>query len=422
VIGRQTSTEPTPALLAAQEKLETLRKQAQAELDALAESGTARKRAAPVSRPAAAKLSLTELGQLLLVERRRREAIAQGALASDALRANLKPKSSSPKWPLRPSAKAKDEPERYKTNIRRSSPLKEDTVKVYPSLALAMLQAELAAPGRVYWLLKYLDAQGRGWLDVDEVRLQLTYKKSPLRVCGWRRLRQIFSAGEDLFWNRDGVGRLWIKGPARVALALGCERLKGKPISLPITALLGGIKRIRANLYSCFFSGRKENNPIARETLRELTGVPERTQRKYEQVADVASKRNIAIGERYSKEAIEERAWRQGQAAFLYLDTHGKQGAPGREYVAWHMPNSYVGPHSQCCKGRQKKINRQLRALVMKGMRANGREKVEQLFWANGAAAGKGYNRHSDIDAYWPHGRSRREHYILWGVVSGERW
>ena len=134
--------------------------------------------------------------------------------------------------------------------------------------------------------------------------------------------------------------------------------------------------------------------------MRELTAVPERTERQYEQVADVATKRNIAIGEWYSKEAIEERAWRQGQAVFRYLDTNGKQGAPGREYVAWHMPNSYDGPHSQRCKGRQKKINRQLRELVMKGMRANGREKVERLFWIDPASAGKAYNRNQGVDAY----------------------
>jgi hypothetical protein len=83
------------------------------------------------------------------------------------------------------------------------------------------------------------------------------------------------------------------------------------------------------------------------------------------------------------------------------------------------MPNSYDGPHSQRCKGRQKKINRQLRDLVMKGMQGNGRDKVERLFWTNGAAAGKAYNRNSRVDAYWPHGRSRASQYILWGVVSG---
>ncbi len=134
----------------------------------------------------------------------------------------------------------------------------------------------------------------------------------------------------------------------------------------------------------------------------------------------MASKRNIAIGERYNKEAIEERAWRQGQAIFRYFDAHGKQGAPGREYVAWHMPNSYDGPHGQRCKGRQKKINRQLRELVMKGMRANGRETVERLFWSNGAAAAGAYNRNPGLDAYWPRGHGRASQYILWSVVPGK--
>lgn len=134
----------------------------------------------------------------------------------------------------------------------------------------------------------------------------------------------------------------------------------------------------------------------------------------------MTSKRNIAIGERYSKEAIKERAWRQGQAAFRFCDTGGKQGAPGREYVAWHMPNSYDGPHSRRCKGRQKKINRQLRELVMKGMRANGQEKVEKLFWPHGATAGKAFNRNSDIDAYWYNGDSKIGSHKFWYVLIGK--
>ena len=86
MIGRQTSIEPSLALLAALEKLETLRKQARAERDAFGDPGVASKRLAPVARPAAVKPTVTELGQLLLVECRRREAIAQGPSASDAPR------------------------------------------------------------------------------------------------------------------------------------------------------------------------------------------------------------------------------------------------------------------------------------------------------------------------------------------------
>lgn len=420
MISRHTSIEPSPALLAAQEKLEILRKQAQAERDALPEPGVIGKGPAHAAGPAGTKPTGIELSQRLLVERRRQEALAQGPRTSDALRAYLEPKSSEPRWPLPLDPKAKGQPESGNQNVRQSSPPEEETVKVYPSLALAMLRTELAAPGRVYWLLKHLDAQGRGWLDVDEVRMQLTNKKSPLRICGWRRLRQILAAGEDLFWTRDRVGRLWIRGPARVAMALGCERLKGKPVALPVKVLLGGIKQVKAHFFASFHSGRRENNPITRGTLHELTGVPERTQREYEEVAGVGTKRNIAIGERYTKEAIEERAWRQGQAAFRFFDKLGKQGAPGQEYVAWQMPNSYDGPHSLCCKGRQKKINRQLRELVMEGMRANGRKKVERLFWFNGAAAGKAFNKDPHVDAYWPSGHPGVKHLILWSVAPGK--
>jgi len=85
------------------------------------------------------------------------------------------------------------------------------------------------------------------------------------------------------------------------------------------------------------------------------------------------------------------------------------------------MPNSYDGPHSQRCKGRQKKINRQLRELVMKGMRANGRETVEKLFWPHGAAVGKAFNKDPDVDAYWQSGQARAKHFILWRVIPGKR-
>ena len=58
---------------------------------------------------------------------------------------------------------------------------------------------------------------------------------------------------------------------------------------------------------------------------------------------------------------------------------------------------------------------------IRKGMRANGREKVERLFWADGASAGKAYNRNRSVDACWPHGHSNVSQYILRDVVRGER-
>ena len=63
-----------------------------------------------------------------------------------------------------------------------------------------------------------------------------------------------------------------------------------------VSALLGGIRQVRAHFYASYHSSRRESNPISREVLRELTSVPERTQREYEQAADVACQRNIAVG------------------------------------------------------------------------------------------------------------------------------
>ncbi|HET6443402.1 MAG TPA: hypothetical protein VFI27_02390, partial [candidate division Zixibacteria bacterium] len=258
-------------------------------------------------------------------------------------------------------------------------------------------------------------------LSVDDMRFHLTNKQSPLRVCGWRRLRQLLTQGEKFFWTRDGVGRLWINGPAKVAQALGCNRLKGKPIALPVAVLLGGIKKVRAHFYASFHSGRHTTNPISREALRELTGVAERTQQVYDQAAKIDQRRNMAIGEKYKKTYAEERAWQQGRGVFRFIDSNGYQGRKGQEYLAWHLPNSYQGPHEKRSKGRQKKINRQLRDLVMKGMRGNGPEKVDRVFWSHGAAAGRAYNRNPGIDAYWAHGHSRAKTCILWGIVPGKK-
>ena len=406
-------------LLAAQERLEYLRSKTLAGRDERNALGSVSGR--PAVMAAVTKVAAAEHGQQILDERRRREAIAQGLAASDTLSAYLKTEPLRIRRPPQPEPKAKGRSERDALNIRRSSSPKEELVKVYPSLAQAMLQTELAAPGRVYWLLKHLDPQGRGWLSVDDIRFHLTNKQSSLRVCGWRRLRQLLTQGEDLFWTRDGVGRLWINGPAKVAQELGCYRFKGKPIGLPLAVLLGGIKEVRAHFYASFHSGRHTNNPISREALRELTGVAERTQQVYDQAAKIDQQRNMAVGEKYKKIFAEERAWQQGRGVFRFIDSKGYQGRKGQEYLAWHLPNSYHGPHEKRCKGRQKKINRQLRDLVMKGMRGNGRDAVEQLFWANGAAAGGAYNRNPKSDAYWPHGRGRESQYILWGVVPGER-
>ncbi len=100
--------------------------------------------------------------QTRLLQRRQQEAKRQGVQASDSLKATLVAEPAKPN----PTIFIKPGPE-------TTSP-KQTNVKAYPSMLTAMLSEGLAAPGRVYLLLRHLDQGGRGWLSVDEVRYQLT--------------------------------------------------------------------------------------------------------------------------------------------------------------------------------------------------------------------------------------------------------
>jgi len=318
------------------------------------------------------------------------------------------------------------------------------SLKIYPAIALGMLREERTAAGRVWLLLRALDAPGRGMVAVDEAHAALCDKASPLRLCGWRRLRQLLAEGEGVFWARERgrvaeprrpdrfsetcqvsayEDRLRLFGPARVAAALGVRRLAGRPVGVPVAALLGPIGDARAHLYAAFHSGRAKEvtsyelrvtsseahsslvtrhsslgSPIARDTLAGLSGVCARSQAAYERRAGVASRANIALGERVAAgapdPAEQERAWRQGRAVFRLRDHRGRHGRPGATYLAWRLPNAY-GPatgHQPRPKGRQKRINRQLADLFTKGMTGNG-ARVEKRFYAGAIAACKAAER-----------------------------
>jgi len=292
------------------------------------------------------------------------------------------------------------------------------TVVVHPTMLLAMLKQHLEAPGRVWLLLRAIDHDGRGWLDVEDICRHLTENGSPYRIFGWRRLRQLLAQGEGVFWHRDEQDRLWLYGAHRIAYKLDSGRLQGFPVELPISALLGGIQVVRAAFYATFHGGR-DGKPISRETLESLSGIPGRTQLEYDRVARVERTRNIAIGECHTTENAHERAWRHGRAAFHFIDTEGQRGRAGREYVAWHLPNSYRADYQRRSRGSRKRLNRKLADLVKKGIPGNNDRAVEKLFFPNGALAARRYNRRPGQDAYWHQEERTRAGEGLWHVMPG---
>lgn len=307
-------------------------------------------------------------------------------------------------WPLEPALC--DPP----PNATFPSPSGNDTLKLYPDIAIGLLSQEQTAPGRIWLLLRHLDSKGCGWLDLTNVREQLATKGSAWRVCGWRQLRNLLNQGEGVFWVRAN-GRLWLRSVVNVAAALQVPRLALPPVALPVAALTLSIGQVRAHLYASFHSSRGAKTgtrpaaPIARATIASLTHVQPRAQRRYEKAVRVRSKRHFAIGGRAHAQAVENAAWQRGSAAFTLTDKKGKQGSSNQRYIAWQLPNSYTGPHKAQPKGQQKRINQALSDLFMQGMTGNGHGRLGKRYYGHGRAAAAAYSRGCHHEIYWYDGR-----------------
>jgi hypothetical protein len=304
--------------------------------------------------------------------------------------------------------------------------LNNDSIRVHPSLLLAMLRHGEVATGRLWLILRHLDANGRGCLALADLRQALTTPRSPYYLCTWRHLRGLLARGQGRYWQSDDRGRLWLRGVGGLAAALGVERLSGRPVALPLALLLGPIGPLRANFYSTFHAGRRRPAPIGRPTLTRLTGVPGRTQRYYDQVAGVRARLNLAIGQPFNPVAAHEQGWARGRALFCLADRQGRHGPPGARYIAWRLPNTYSSAHRPVAAGRQKKINHQI-GLVSQRARGNNRPlpssppiRCQRLFFSDGAAAGRAYNRDASHDRYWPPATGQAAHFVTWRVLPAQ--
>ena len=112
------------------------------------------------------------------------------------------------------------------------------TVRHYPTLGLAALQAELVPALRVWLTLQALDPEGSGRLRYDnDLCYLLTVKRSKWRLYKSKRaLRRVLAQGDGIFWNRNN-GHIRLQSPDKVANAIGSGRMAGLPVLLPMKAL-----------------------------------------------------------------------------------------------------------------------------------------------------------------------------------------
>lgn len=275
-----------------------------------------------------------------------------------------------------------------------------ERVKVDPTIARAFLgrdprndSRKLASVGRLYYLLRAIDTQGRGKVSLDHARPVITEITGMTR----RNLRGIFQQANGLVLDIID-DHIFIYSPARVSIALGAGPLRGRPVYVPLADLCGGIQQVRAALYATYHAGRRKANPIPRGNVRALTGVPERTQIRYDKVAKVKVRYNIGTAnEEPTQENYQRRAWEQGRAAFKLFDI--KQM---KTVIAWRLPNSYDADYEQAPKGRQRKHNRRIN-LVIKRQQGNDAD-IVRTYLPTARIAARYASREPGHDHYYPTG------------------
>ncbi len=236
-------------------------------------------------------------------------------------------------------------------------------LKVYPGLAAQALKRDVEQGLGLWSLARALDTTGSGRVSAETLQQVAT----ELDLAGSRDgkfKRALAQAKEfDLLSvtvrRRRGVTTevIEIRSAERAARSLGADSLGARPVLVP-TAKLSKVGAWRAELWAAHLAGfAKRSTPISQATLRDLTGVPDRTQREYNRTADVEVTYNIAVSQLDGRdpEAVMT-AMMQHSGVFTVKDQ-----ATGQTRVAWPLPANYRVDLDRLPRGRMRKINRALK-------------------------------------------------------------
>ena len=174
-------------------------------------------------------------------------------------------------------------------NSRMSSPQAEGLIKVYPEVVfLAIRHNRPAGAFRLWFIAKHYD-RGNGFIPAKDFRRYV----NALGVNDKTYYRWLDQAIDLGIINRVSGAKpvyqlaAWEVGAA--AAGIGRDLLRAVMVPLNKFVAKGWLSVIWAGYLKHF-----ESNPISRETLESLTGVPARTQLSYETKAHVRARANYA--------------------------------------------------------------------------------------------------------------------------------
>lgn len=261
-----------------------------------------------------------------------------------------------------------------------------DTIRIYPSMAFQAIKQDHVPGLRVWHLLRVLDQAGSGRVASKAFFDRFGRKHSTTYVVGKRRLRQLLQQYDGRFWTRAN-GYIWYAGTERLCKQLKVDTLKGRSVTMPVSALITSNQQFRAHLYASVHSRRVHSNPIARITIEAITGISERTQREYDRLLNIERTACFHVGVPYTDDAFKAYRWKYGHG-FRYVDAHGQHGRRAASYVARRLGNLYhVKQQKHAPVGRKKKINRNLNDLVKLQAQGNEQDTIKKLYYSNGARA-----------------------------------
>lgn len=265
-----------------------------------------------------------------------------------------------------------------------------------------------------FLVLFKLDADGGpGWLAMSDILARYATPDTPDFICSRDNLRKAIYAGEGVFWrlekgkgNGNGNGRLFLLAWHRIAQNLGAASFDRRFASLPRHLATGNIKKFRAAAYAAVLT--PTNSPISKSRLVEMTGLSESSLYEYDAILRqervIEVQRNIALTPDPvggATEDAQETAWRRANAspaghqrdtnaipahAYSLHDEMGVYGRPGGRYLAWQRPNSYQTA-GDVSRRRKQPRHQQCVDPDTIGNRGNGTEKMVRLNFDEYAAA-----------------------------------
>jgi hypothetical protein len=204
---------------------------------------------------------------------------------------------------------------------------------------------------RIWYWLRHLDRQSSGWISNQtffECVTELGLTKT--------RAQQLYQEGLNEWWQPSGDG-IYIVGRGPIGEMLGTK--EGYTVELP-ESVFENIQTFRAYIYATWFSepswkrirveGKKMipmgGRSISRGKLRELFGISESTQRRYEEIAGIMKSYQFAratVDENNFDEVPFREEFLEGEKCGQWIEFED-----GKKILVWQISNRYTVSVTYC--------------------------------------------------------------------------